>query len=133
MEKIETPVNRLRRILHESGTISDIDWQEAIEAEQIEMMTAVDLFVYHKKFTEDAFKTWYLEHYQEKYAAESQPPVMLSLPDDEEIEKKAQEWLKANYGKYKPSEWRAFIESAIWMREFSKCNGALCFACLRSF
>ena len=76
MEKIETPVNRLRRILHESGTISDLDWQEAIEAEQIEMMTAVDLFVYHKKFTEDAFKTWYAEHYQEKYAAESQQPVI---------------------------------------------------------
>lgn len=75
MEKIETPVNRLRRIFNESGTISDIDWQEAIEAEQIEMMTAVDLFVYHKKFTEDAFKTWYAENYQEKYAAESQPPV----------------------------------------------------------
>lgn len=51
-----------------------------------------------------------------------QPPVMLSLPDDEEIGKKAHEWLKANYGKYKPSEWRAFIEAATWMRELSKGN-----------
>lgn len=75
MEKIETPVNRLRRILNESGTISDLDWQEALEAEQIEMMTAVDLFVNYRRFTEDAFKTWYAEHYQEKYAAKSQQPV----------------------------------------------------------
>ena len=74
MEKPETPVNRLRRIFNESGTISDIDWQEAIEAEQIEMMTAVDLFVYHKKFTEDAFKTWYAENYQENQPLR-QPPV----------------------------------------------------------
>jgi hypothetical protein len=50
--------------------------------------------------------------------------VMPSLPDDEDIEKKAHEWLKANYGKYKPSEWRAFIEAATWMRELSKCNVA---------
>lgn len=50
--------------------------------------------------------------------------VMLSLPDDEDIQKKAHEWLKANYGKYKPSEWRAFIEAATWMRELSKGNGA---------
>jgi hypothetical protein len=50
--------------------------------------------------------------------------VMLSLPDDEDIEKKAHEWLKANYGKYKPSEWRAFIEAATWMRDLSKGNGA---------
>jgi hypothetical protein len=53
-----------------------------------------------------------------------QVAVMLSLPDDEGIEKKAHEWLKANYGKYKPSEWRAFIEAATWMRELSKGNGA---------
>ena len=45
-----------------------------------------------------------------------------SLPDDEDIEKKAHEWLKANYGKYKPSEWRAFIEAATWMRDLSKGN-----------
>lgn len=49
---------------------------------------------------------------------------MLSLPDDEDIENKAHEWLKSNYGKYKPSEWRAFIEAATWMRELSKGNGA---------
>jgi hypothetical protein len=54
----------------------------------------------------------------------SKGAVMLSLPDDEDIEKKAHEWLKANYGKYKPSEWRAFIEAATWMRELSKGNGA---------
>ena len=49
---------------------------------------------------------------------------MLSLPDDEDIQKKAKKWLKVNYGKYKPSEWRAFIEAATWMRELSKVNGA---------
>lgn len=75
MEKIETPVNRLRWIFNESGSISDIDWQEAIEAEQIEMMTAVDLFVNYRRFTEDAFKTWYAENYQEKFTALRQPPV----------------------------------------------------------
>jgi hypothetical protein len=67
---------------------------------------------------------WAFCNAYEKFTALRQPPVMLSLPDDEEIGKKAHEWLKANYGKYKPSEWRAFIESAIWMRELSKCNGA---------
>lgn len=90
-------------------------------------MNANEILKKHEDANEMHFhevdRKWIIQA-MEEYAVLRQPAVMRSLPDDEEIEKKAHEWLKANYGKYKPSEWRAFIESATWMRELSKCNDA---------
>lgn len=36
---------------------------------------------------------------------------------DEQIETQAHDWLKKEYGKYKPSEFRAYCESAKWYRD----------------